>query len=122
MNKNIIIGIAFLVVLAALYLIFYGNRSDTQYESPPSPTPENPSENIVTIKNFAFSPTPLTVSEGATVTWVNEDDAPHQIDSDAFSSSSLSRGAIFSYTFDQIGTYDYSCGIHPSMKGVIVVK
>jgi hypothetical protein len=34
------------------------------------------------IKNFAFSPATLTVKTGSTVTWTNQDAAPHQVASD----------------------------------------
>jgi len=34
----------------------------------------------------------------------------------------LSKGSnVFSYLFDEEGTYDYVCIIHPSLKGKIVV-
>jgi plastocyanin len=83
--------------------------------------------NLVTIKNFAFSPAILTIKTGTTVTWTNQDGAPHQVASDpgtpvAFSSDSLANGASFQFTFTQPGTYAYYCTIHPSMKGTIIVQ
>ena len=33
----------------------------------------------VVIDNFTFSPTPLTVKAGTTVTWANHDDMPHSV-------------------------------------------
>jgi plastocyanin len=33
----------------------------------------------VVIDNFTFSPTPLTVKVGASVTWMNRDDMPHSV-------------------------------------------
>ena len=33
----------------------------------------------IKIDNFSFAPPTLTVPAGATVTWVNQDDVPHNI-------------------------------------------
>lgn len=83
--------------------------------------------NTIAIRNFAFSPSTLTVKAGTTVTWTNDDSSPHQLASDAgspvaFSSPSLANGASFTFTFSQAGTYPYHCTIHPSMKGTLVVQ
>ncbi|HVY36123.1 MAG TPA: cupredoxin family copper-binding protein [Candidatus Paceibacterota bacterium] len=78
----------------------------------------------VSIQNFAFSPTPLTVKAGTKVTWQNSDQAGHSIVSDtgAFQSATLATGDTYSFTFDTAGTYIYHCGIHPMMKGTIIVQ
>jgi len=78
----------------------------------------------ITIRNFAFNPTSLTVPAGTTVTWTNQDSAPHQIASDnnVFNSASLSSGQTYQYTFQTLGTYKYHCAIHTSMTGEIIVK
>ncbi len=80
----------------------------------------------VTIKNFAFDPSPITVKTGTAVIWINQDSAPHIIVSDtgsptAFSSDSLSTGTSYKFTFTRTGTYTYYCSIHPSMKGTVIV-
>jgi len=63
----------------------------------------------VTIDNFTFSPTPLTVKPGTTVTWLNRDDIPHSIVllSLQVHSHALDTGDTFPYRFDQAGTYNY---------------
>ncbi|MFA6992952.1 MAG: cupredoxin domain-containing protein [Candidatus Gracilibacteria bacterium] len=77
----------------------------------------------VTISNFAFAPQTLTVDAGTTVTWRNDDDVPHTIvSSGLFSSATLNTGDSFSFKFETPGEYNYSCGIHPSMTGIIIVK
>jgi amicyanin len=80
----------------------------------------------VTIDNFAFSPTTLTVKRGTTVTWTNKDDDVHTVKSDegpqAFKSPALDTGDSFTVTFDKAGTYQYICSIHPHMQGKIVVQ
>jgi plastocyanin len=61
----------------------------------------------VKIDNFSFGPATLTVPVGATVTWVNQDDVPHNIVSSEgkpLKSPVLDTDQKFSYTFDQAGT------------------
>jgi plastocyanin len=78
----------------------------------------------VVIDNFTFSPTPLKVKAGTTVTWVNHDDIPHSIVCPALKvhSHALDTDDSFVYKFDHAGTYDYLCGIHPHMHGQVVVE
>ena len=79
----------------------------------------------VTIGNFTFGPAVLTVSPGATVTWLNGDDIPHTVvaaDKRAFRSKVLDSGYSFAFTFTRPGSYAYFCSIHPHMTGKIVVK
>ncbi|MDD1645686.1 MAG: cupredoxin domain-containing protein [Methanomicrobiales archaeon] len=85
------------------------------------PTPSPGGTASVTIQNFAFVPGTLTITRGTTVTWVNQDSAPHTVVGDAFSSNTLSKGSAYSFTFGNAGTYRYHCGIHPSMTGTITV-
>ena len=80
----------------------------------------------ITIKSFSFSPQEMTVKQGTTVTWMNQDPVPHTIVSDAgapeaISSEPISQGASFSFTFTKPGTYPYHCSIHPSMTGSVIV-
>jgi plastocyanin len=76
------------------------------------------------VDNFKFAPTPLTVPKGATVTWVNRDDIPHSIVCQAlgFHSKPMDTDARVSLRFDQPGKYDYVCGLHPFMRGQVIVQ
>jgi plastocyanin len=76
----------------------------------------------VTIKNFAFEPGTVTIARGGTVTWTNQDSAVHTVKFGSDESPSLSKGQTYSKTFSNAGTFDYGCGIHPAMKGKIIVK
>jgi plastocyanin len=78
----------------------------------------------IMIGNFKFSPTPLTVSPGTTVTWLNRDDMIHSIVVPALGlrSQPLDTDETFAYRFDKAGTYDYVCGLHPFMHGQIIVR
>lgn len=88
--------------------------------------PATQTPNMVSIDNFSFSPATLTVSKGATVTWVNHDDIAHTVVNDAdpraFKSPPMDSDDRFSYTFTSAGTYKYFCSIHPHMVGLVVVK
>ncbi|MBM2825457.1 MAG: LigC protein [Dehalococcoidales bacterium] len=79
--------------------------------------------NEVIIAGFAFTPATLKVAVGTTVTWRNNDSAPHTVTAldNLFNSGTLSSGASFSYTFQQSGTFQYRCNFHPSMVGSVVV-
>jgi plastocyanin len=81
--------------------------------------------NQETIQNLAFDPQVLTVTVGMTVTWTNRDPMGHTATStntaEPFGSGTLLTGQSYSYAFTKVGSYDYICEIHPSMKGTIVV-
>jgi amicyanin len=78
----------------------------------------------VVIDNFSFSPTPLTVKVGTTVTWANHDDMPHSVvfPTLKLKSPAMDTDGTFSHVFDQAGTFDYVCGLHPFMHGQVVVQ
>ena len=79
--------------------------------------------NTITIANFAFEPSELTITKGTAVTWNHNDNAAHTIVSQGlFESKVMNKGDEFSFTFDKVGEYDYHCRIHPSMKGKVIVQ
>jgi len=82
------------------------------------------SGDAVSIKGFAFNPTPLTVKVGTKVTWTNDDKARHTAtsDDDAFDTKSIDIGKTGSFTFTKAGTYKYHCAIHPTMTAEIDVQ
>ena len=82
-------------------------------------------DSSVTIRNYMFQPSDLTISVGSTVTWTNEDSVPHKIVSDTgseISSGVITTNNVYKHTFSQKGTYAYHCSIHPSMQGIITVE
>jgi len=80
------------------------------------------SELAINIKDSSFVPNTATLKAGGTVTWTNSDGTKHQlISKDLFDSKGLESDDAFSFTFPRPGTYDYSCSIHPTMMGKIVV-
>ena len=78
----------------------------------------------VTIEDFQFSPGTVTIKVGGAVIWLNNGPSTHDVTADdgSFKSGSLAKGIIYTHTFDTAGTFDYHCGIHPSMKAQVVVE
>jgi plastocyanin len=78
----------------------------------------------VGIDNFAFTPEVLNVKTGVTVTFVNHDDIPHLVvaTDGKYRSKALDTNDKFSIAFDKPGEYAYFCGLHPHMKGKIIVS
>ena len=89
-----------------------------------SPTqPPRPDE--VVIRRLAFTPSARTVASGTRVTWSNQDGEAHTVTGDQgperWDSGVLAGGNAYSRTFTVPGTYQYSCSIHPEMRGSIIV-
>lgn len=137
MNKKIliIIIIAIVIIGAAFYFLQQPKyKQNTESNSPQIPNGSFPSQPStgndsaisnsynIAIENFSFKPTEIDIKKGDTVTWTNQDSAPHKILGDIFQSDSLAKGQSFSFVFNSAGTFDYICGIHPSMKGTIIVQ
>ena len=82
------------------------------------------SDDEVSIEGFAYSPDSLTVSAGTSVSWSNDDPTQHTVsaEDDSFDSDVLDPSKRFSFTFDDPGTYNYICNIHPDMKGTVTVE
>jgi len=71
----------------------------------------------------SFSPNPVEVKIGETVTWINDDSGRHTVTSKdgVFDSGMMGKGQSFSFTFDKPGEYPYFCEPHPNMMGTVVV-
>jgi plastocyanin len=78
----------------------------------------------VPIQGFVFKPATVTINEGDTVTWTNQDTAPHTATASdgSFDTGNLKKGASGSHKFSKAGSFAYICSIHPNMKGTVVVK
>jgi plastocyanin len=83
-----------------------------------------PKEVTVTIDNFSFAPAELTIAPGTTVKFINHDDIPHSVleAGGKFKSKVMDTDEDYSRTFDTAGEITYFCGLHPHMKGKIIVK
>lgn len=144
MNKKaiIILLIAIIIIGGAVYFLRQPKSGQNIAPNTPSAStgdslPQSSTDNTkvssqnynIVIENFLFNPAELDIKKGDTVIWTNQDSAPHNILESAtqsskisFQSEILSKGQNFSFTFNDAGTFNYICGIHPYMKGKIVVK
>lgn len=128
MKKNISLAVVLIAVLITGGCSLYGNSQTSAPRPAPAPTAAQPAAapqdntNAINIENFSFNPGTLTVKKGTSVTWTNNDAAPHTIKSTAFNSAVLNKEQSFSFTFNDAGTFSYSCSIHPSMTGEIIVE
>ncbi|NLE79286.1 MAG: copper-binding protein [Rhodococcus sp.] len=82
---------------------------------------------VVEVAGMAFSPSTLTVEAGTTVTWEFNDGAvTHNVQSvdgeESVLRSPWMKTGTYTFTFDEPGTYDYTCELHPDMRGTIVVQ
>ena len=94
----------------------------------------------VSIVNNTFEPAEIVIAQGDTVTWTvtTASGEPHTVTSEAeggaqgtvFDSRAddpnlttlKDAGGTFSFTFNEVGSYDYLCTVHPTvMTGVVEV-
>lgn len=78
----------------------------------------------VTISDFKFTASSITVRAGQTITWTNDGPSSHTATAKdgSFNTGVLKKGASASHTFTQPGTYTYFCQIHPFMHGTVIVQ
>lgn len=77
----------------------------------------------IDISGFAFSPSSITIAPGDSVTWTNHDGVTHTVTggNGSWGSGSLTNGATYTHTFDEVGDYSYHCSIHTYMTGTVHV-
>ena len=76
-----------------------------------------------------YIPSIITIQFGQQVTWLNEDSAFHSVTSgfyesptDLFDSGHMDPFESYTLDFDETGTFDYFCTLHPWMKGQVIVE
>lgn len=97
--------------------------------------PQGTEEVIVQIIGNSFYPKVVDIKPGTKVTWVNEDvfsymegefsgihNAVATSGPESFATPLLAHGEKYSFTFEEVGEYDYICAPHPYMKGIIRVS
>ena len=79
--------------------------------------------------DMCYIPSKITISKGQSVTWLNEDAAFHSVTSGfydepdgLFDSGYLDPYQYFTFTYNESGTFDYYCTLHPWMKGQVFVE
>ncbi len=124
-----VITLSSLVVLFAIASMvaiapnaFADHMSATVTNAPGSSTPGCEPE--------CFIPSMVTLDIGGEVTWENDDTAAHTVTSGTptegpdgiFDSSLVMAGSSFSHIFEEAGSYDYFCMVHPWMQGMVMVS
>jgi plastocyanin len=93
------------------------NEQQNQNEQPEA------EEYTVEIKDFDYAVDELTVSAGATITFINKDKAAHTATVDGeFDSGYLKQDESFTVTLSKAGEYAVYCIPHPFMKMTIKVE
>ncbi len=125
--------VAVIVILALLvsggFLIMNNNgvKHDANNSNNSSDSNSQNQPNTVQIDNFKFTQNELSVKNGTTVTWINNDPTKHNVVFDDSSagkvedSKFISKGEKVSFTFDTVGSFSYFCELHPYMKGTVTV-
>jgi plastocyanin len=85
--------------------------------------PARAASHQVLIKGMKFDPRELTVAAGDSVTFLNEDNAPHTATArdGSFDTGRLAKGESAEVSFGRAGSFDYFCAVHPMMKATITV-
>ncbi|WP_410509436.1 cupredoxin family copper-binding protein [Methanosarcina hadiensis] len=135
MRKEIII---FLVILGVFFAVGCVDDEDSD-ESEPSVPVEEVDNGVaagaeetgtgtgsdivkVEIRNYRYIPQNITVKVGQTVMWTNNDTVLHDVVGSGIESDYLQKGEKFTYTFEEEGSYQYICSIHPWMEGEVIVE
>lgn len=79
---------------------------------------------------FHYYPEDIAIPAGTTIAWFNDDPGqPHTVTSgnpdgpsNIFNSDLMPYNSFFQYTFDEAGTFDYHCTIHPWRTGTVTVS
>lgn len=78
---------------------------------------EAPAEGTVaaSIKDFKFSPQPITAKVDQVIVWGNDDSAPHtaSLADGSCGTDQIPGGAHAALVFHVAGTYTYQCNVHP---------
>jgi plastocyanin len=129
-NAVVIASVVIAGAIVATYVLS-GNMNmgvEGSGNSVQQPTASIPSDSTVVriVANAgsnSFSPNPVEVKVGETVTWINDDSGRHTVTSKDgfFDSGMMGKGQSFSYTFDKAGEYTYHCEPHPNLVGTVVV-
>lgn len=135
MRKEIII---FLIIFGVLFVAGCAENGDSEEPAPSMPAEgvsageiEGTEGNVtaaensivdVEIRDYKYTPQNLTVKVGQTVRWTNKDTVLHDVVGSGIESEYLQKGETFTYTFEETGTYQYICTIHPWMEGEVIAE
>ncbi len=78
----------------------------------------------ITIKGFQFQPTVDTLQVGDSISWSNQDIVPHTVTAElrGFDSGTIPARASWHLVARKPGRVTYHCTLHPTMKGILVIR
>ena len=90
-------------------------------------------DQIVDMENISYDPAQLTIAAGEVVQWTNLDVEQHTVTSgrpgqagagDLFDSGLLDLNEDYCLRFNELGSYEYYCTVHPDIMddGVVTVQ
>jgi len=128
-NAVVIASVVIAGAIVATYVLSgsmnMGVEGSGNGQEPITTIPENSTvvKIVANAGSNSFSPNPVEVKVGKTVTWINDDSGRHTVTSKdgVFDSGMMGKGQSFSFTFDKAGEYPYFCSPHPNMVGTVVV-
>ena len=117
----VFVAVVPLIAVGVIVVAGFGSNDRETAASTPSKAASATAGDAIAIKDFTFSPDPITVTAGSTITVTNRDGTPHTVTAvkGAFDTGDLAGGASGSITIDRPGTYAYFCEIHQYMKGTL---
>jgi plastocyanin len=126
MSLHRLVSFLALAVAAAALLAGCGGGGDhtSTAASPTRTSSASAGAKDITIADFAFKPSTLTV-DGASVKVANADTAAHTVTADdghSFDTGSIDPGSSGTFTITKPGRYQYHCSIHSFMHGTLVVQ
>lgn len=134
LKKIILIGIVTVFVIMIIGLVTFDSSMEKTSEEPEIVVigdvimPIKASRPGCEVSDRCYIPSIITIDSGNQVTWINEDSAFHSVTSgfydepfDLFDSGHLDPYESFTFNFNEKGTYDYFCTLHPWMQGQVVV-
>ena len=86
--------------------------------------PASTATSTVQIKSTGFVPATVTINQNDSVTWTNTDTKDHQVvaNGGSFASAILAKGKSYTHVFRNGGTFRYHDGLHPTLKGTVIVR
>ena len=134
-KKIIIVGIIGFAILLGITMSFSNNSVEENNDETTLVIkgdvvmPTKVSRPGCEIDDRCYAPSLILTKKGNSVTWVNEDSAFHSVTSglydsptELFDSGHLDPFESFTFTFDEVGDYDYFCTLHPWMEGLVTVE
>ena len=122
MNKLV----RFLILAMSIFSIVSCGLQKVKYED--VNIAEKPAEEIVDVEiiKFEFVPKVLTIKKGQKVRWINKEKRQyHSVWFDKNNepeSEYLFPGDVLVKEFNVVGSFEYICGPHPKMTGIIQVQ